>query len=122
VEKLYTECFSRCGSLSTVTFESGSQLLRIDEEAFSYCSSLESISIPSSVKEIGDRCFAFCDSLSKVTFESGSRLSTVDGHIVFMDCWQLQSLVIPPRLRSFNWAGYAWDFRIIEEETAEGSE
>jgi hypothetical protein len=45
-------CFSGCESLSTVTFESGSQLSSIAEDAFCCCSSLSSIYCPSSLQTI----------------------------------------------------------------------
>jgi hypothetical protein len=53
VEMLGKSCFSGCESLSTVTFESGSQLSSIAQSAFSFCSSLSSIFVPSSVEMLG---------------------------------------------------------------------
>jgi hypothetical protein len=49
VEILAERCFSGCKSLSAVTIESESQLVPIDGQAFSACSSLKSISNPASV-------------------------------------------------------------------------
>jgi hypothetical protein len=48
VEILGSKCFSWCESLSSITFESNSHLIRIESEAF-YQSSLRSISIPSTI-------------------------------------------------------------------------
>jgi hypothetical protein len=52
VEMLGQECFNGCESLSTVTFESGSQLSSIAESAFRYCFSLSSICCPSYLQTI----------------------------------------------------------------------
>jgi hypothetical protein len=45
-------CFYGCNSLSTITFESDSKLSWICLTAFSGCSSLSSIYIPSSLQQI----------------------------------------------------------------------
>jgi hypothetical protein len=49
-------------SLTAATFESGSRLCRIDQHAFSCCSSLSSICIPASVDE-ESRNFGVCGNL-----------------------------------------------------------
>jgi hypothetical protein len=98
VEKLGRECFIRCESLSTVTFESGSLLSNILDRAFCGCRSLLSICIPSSVTHLGGECFSRCESLSTVTIESRSKLSTVGTRQLFEGCRSLQSLFIPSRL------------------------
>jgi hypothetical protein len=60
-----------------MTFESGSRLERIEEQAF--CESgLKSIWIPSSVVVLGKSSFRDCKSLESVTFESGSRLERIE--------------------------------------------
>jgi hypothetical protein len=65
--------FFECRSLSSVTFESGSKLSRIEKEAFSGTSLVEII-FPGSVEVLCERCFDECKSLSSVKFESGSKL------------------------------------------------
>jgi hypothetical protein len=57
-----------------VAFDPGSVRLRIERCAFSPCSSLSSICIPSSVEVLCDGCLS---GLSSVTFEPGSRLSAL---------------------------------------------
>jgi hypothetical protein len=69
--------FAYCWLLESVTFESGSQLERIDEKAF-FKSGLKSIEIPSSVVALGKRSFYGCQRLESVRFESGSRLERID--------------------------------------------
>jgi hypothetical protein len=81
IEVICEGCFSGCSSISSFTFESDSKLIRIEAEAFSWCSSLRSICIPSSVEILGWKCFGYCGSLLSVTFESGSRLTHIHSNI-----------------------------------------
>jgi hypothetical protein len=92
VEIVGSECFSRCVSLSSITFEFNSLLTRIESEAFS-SSSLQSILIPSSVEILGSKCFSKCKSLSSITFESNSRLTRIESK-AFSES-SLQFIVIP---------------------------
>ena len=93
IETIEATAFYNCSSLTTVTFENGSQLRTIgggyyynDYEksyyshgAFSNCTALTSIEIPASVETIEAAAFAFCSSLKTVTFEKGSKLTTIGG-------------------------------------------
>jgi hypothetical protein len=65
VEILGSSCFSQCRSLSSITFESNSRLIRIESEAFSY-SSLQSIVIPSTILFIGSDAVSTCQNISLV--------------------------------------------------------
>ena len=49
-------CFKKCTNLESVTFENGSELKKIGEEAF-YETNINKITIPKSVKLIGKNCF-----------------------------------------------------------------
>jgi hypothetical protein len=64
-------------SLESVTFDGGSRLEQIAEEAFEG-SGLKSIQIPSSVIVLGPSCFSGCPSLGSVTFEIETRLERID--------------------------------------------
>jgi hypothetical protein len=76
VEILGPKCFSRCVSLSSVTFESNSHLTRIESTAFAY-SSLQSILIPRNVQFIDGS--AFLDvTLSSISIESGNKIFVVE--------------------------------------------
>lgn len=55
--------FYDCSNLTTVTFEPGSQLTSIGDNAFANCSNLTSIAIPNSVTTIGFGAFTECDGL-----------------------------------------------------------
>jgi hypothetical protein len=97
VEKICESCFNGCKSLSTITFESGSKLSCIENDAFCNCSSLSSIGIPSSVEQICRECFNGCYSLSTITFESDSKLSCIE-RSAFCNCLSLSSICIPSSL------------------------
>ena len=82
VTTIEASAFYDCSSLTTVTFEKGSQLKTISYDAFSDCP-ITSIEIPASVTTIGTSAFANCSSLATVTFEKGSQLKTIAGGYYF---------------------------------------
>ena len=59
----FSFCF--CSELKTVEFQANSQLKIIDDYAF-FVSSLESISIPPHVTEIGEMAFGYCEEIKKI--------------------------------------------------------
>ena len=89
VRELCDGCFRGCSSLRHVTFGSSPSLERIGIEAFGVleegrgkstpCGIVE-ISIPNSVRELGDGCFKGCKSLRRVTFGSSSSLERIGFH------------------------------------------
>jgi hypothetical protein len=81
VELLGEHCFEGCGSLSTVTFESGSKLTRIEQYAFSGCSSLRSISLPASLEMI-DGSALLLTGISRITIEDGNRHLRISGNLL----------------------------------------
>jgi uncharacterized protein YuzB (UPF0349 family) len=92
LEILGLSCFSYCTSLSSISFESNSGLIRIESFAFSG-SSLESIVIPSTVQIFGSSCFYSCESLSSITFESNSHLTWIESEVFSYSSFQ--SIMIP---------------------------
>jgi hypothetical protein len=58
-----------------LTFETGSKLAIVRDFAFSECSALQSICIPSSIEIMAKSCFNGCTSLAHLTFEPGSEIS-----------------------------------------------
>ena len=65
---------------------------RIDDEAFSGCDSLTSITLPESVTEIGYRAFSDCSSLKSIMIPEGV---TEIGFKAFCGCSRLSSITIP---------------------------
>ena len=85
--------FKNCSSLISVSLPS--TLKSIGTFAFDGCSSLTSVEIPSSVTSIGWYAFHDCSSLATVTFETGSQLTSI-GNSAFDGCTGLTGgLVIP---------------------------
>ena len=70
----------------------------IEEKAFYYCSSLESVTMPESVTTIGDFAFSSCDSLASVKIPEGV---TTLGECAFA-CTSLASLTIPASVRTIG--------------------
>ena len=102
-----------------VAFEEGSSLRRIEEYAFSYCSSLKSICLPEGLETLGVRCCYMsaleeislpssvtgledetcfrCEGLKKIIFQEGSRLQKI-GDSCFSST-SLEEFVAPPELK-----------------------
>lgn len=60
-------------NLKVLTFANNSQCATIGANAFSSCSSLDSISIPANVTSIGVNAFVECNSLTKLILEDGEK-------------------------------------------------
>ena len=82
--------FSDCYSLQSVTIPNS--VKSIGDKAFSGCYSLQSVTIPNSVKSIGDEAFRLCESLQSVTIPNSV---TSIGDEAFSGCESLQSITIP---------------------------
>ena len=105
VETIGNTAFSDCSSLATVTFEKGSRLKTIGNNAYYRCTSLTSIEIPASVETIEKKAFMHCSSLATVTFEKGSQLKTIAGDYydgAFSDCTALTSIEIPASVETIE--------------------
>ena len=71
----------------------------IGASAFSYCSRLTSITIPSSVRSIGAEAFYECNSLTSITIPAGVKAIEVR---TFFGCYGLTSVTIPSSLKSIG--------------------
>ncbi|MCR5131140.1 MAG: leucine-rich repeat protein [Prevotella sp.] len=67
----------------------------IGESAFSGCSNLTSVSLPSTITTIGGNAFAYCTSLTDITIPEG--VTTV-GEFAFWNCTALTSVSLPSTL------------------------
>ena len=89
--------FSGCSSLVSVNIPSS--VTSIGKYAFSVCSSLASVVIPSSVTYIGDQAFCNCSSLASVDIPNSV---TYIGDQAFYNCSSLASVVIPSSVTSIG--------------------
>lgn len=77
---------------SSISYKGASyKITGIDDQAFAYCSGLTSISIPNSIKHIGNRAFNKCTSIKSVTIPDG--VITI-GEQAFAYCVGLTSVTI----------------------------
>ena len=89
--------FWRCSSLRSLTLPSSLQ--SIGDGAYWCCSSLRSLTLPSSLQSIGDSAFCDCTSLTSLTLPSS--LQSI-GDSAFCDCSSLTSLTLPSSLQSIG--------------------
>ncbi len=85
-------CFSNCSSLSTLHLDS-SKPLCIEEDAFSFCTSLGEV--PSSCRSIASFAFKGCSALKLASLEKIEEL----GAFAFEDCTKLKKVTLGAGLR-----------------------
>ncbi|MBQ8381904.1 MAG: leucine-rich repeat domain-containing protein [Clostridia bacterium] len=79
----------------------GIPVTSIAELAFSSCSGLTSVTIPSSVTTIGNFAFAFCDNITSVTIPSSV---TSIGYCVFAYCDNLTAVYCKASAKPSGWS------------------
>jgi hypothetical protein len=92
VERIGDNCFSKCKSLTEITFEFDSRLRVIGKFTF-YKTAVRSVRIPSTVEYIAEKCFSKCKSLIFLKFESDDVLKSI-GKNAF-SCTALKTVQIP---------------------------
>ena len=102
-DKLSDHVFYDCSGLTSLTLPSS--LTEIGVGAFIYCRGLTSITLPSGVTKIGNDAFEACSGLTSLTLPSGL---TEIGHGAFQYCSGLTSLTLPSGVTSIgDYAFYA---------------
>ena len=89
--------FSGCSGVTSITIPSS--VASIGGSAFSGCSSLTSITIPNGVTSIGYGAFSGCSSLTGITIPSSV---TSIGEQAFRECSSLTSITIPSSVTSIG--------------------
>ena len=89
--------FSYCSSITAVTIPSG--ITSIGNDAFQNCYSITAVTIPSGVTSIGSYVFSNCASITAVTIPSGV---TSLGIYVFQSCSSLTAVTIPSGVTSLG--------------------
>ena len=97
ITKIGNGAFRDCSSLASVSIPSS--VTSIGGSAFRDCSSLASASIPESVTSIGNSAFYGCSSLSSISIPDGV---TSIGNSAFRDCSSLSSISIPDGVTSIG--------------------
>ena len=95
--------FSGCSSLTSLTLPSS--VTSIGGHAFELCSGLTSLTLPSSVTSIGEFAFRYCRGLTSLTIPSG--VTTID-YYAFADCSGLTSLTLPSGVTWIGGYAFAW--------------
>ncbi len=113
VTSIDESAFEHCPSLTSVDL-SDTQITYLCQYAFSSCEALESVTLPTSLTEIGSGAFAYCTGLESITipenvveiwdyvFEECTSLTSIDlGNVeiideyAFINCTALESITIP---------------------------
>lgn len=97
VTSLGDYCFSDCSSLTSITIPSS--VTSLGDACFHLCSGLTSITIPSTVTSLGDKCFSGCSGLTSVTIPSS--VTSLDDEC-FSGCNSLTSITIPSSVTSLG--------------------
>ena len=87
--------FRDCKSLATLNLESGSNITTISEGAFYGCTSISEISLPASVKSIGNDAFRGCTGLKTLAFSDNDKATLTFGEGAFAGCTGLSRIELP---------------------------
>ena len=93
--------FSYCTSLTSITIPNS--VTSIGGWAFQGCSSLTSVIIPNSITSIGEYAFDGCSSLTSVIIPNSI---TSIGEYAFSYCTSLTSVIIPNSVTSIGWGAF----------------
>ena len=94
--------FSGCSKLTSITLPTG--ITKLDIYAFNGCTGLTEITIPSGVTEIGDSAFRGCTGLTEITIPT--RVTKI-GQYAFQGCTGLTEITIPSGVTAIG--NYAFD-------------
>ena len=94
-KRIADSMFAECKSLQSISLPAG--LTQIGKAAFSKCTGLKEIALPDSLAKLGENAFAFCESLQTVTLPD--KLTEVGEH-AFAECRALESIVLPDSVKT----------------------
>ena len=90
----------------------------IDNEAFSSCRYITSVTIPNSVTSIGNYAFEYCTGLTSVTIPNSV---TSIGYRAFSGCSSLTSVTIPNSVTSIGGDAFSMVLNVVYSGSATGS-
>ena len=97
VESIGESAFSNCSSLASISLPSG--VTSLETDVFLKCSSLASISLPNGITSIGFRTFCECSNLTSISLPSG--LKSI-GQYAFSNCSSLTDIYLPSGVTSIG--------------------
>lgn len=135
-----TSCVSSATNVSIMPEIDGYNIVSIGEDAFSNCTSLQSVTIPYTVTSIGEAAFYGCTALKAITIpdavtkiENGTffdceALTTVDlgsgvteiGDMAFGYCTALEELTIPEQVTTIGDEPFYYDYNLSTIHLPEG--
>jgi len=80
-------------------------VIKVGDEAFSFCESLQQINIPGSVIQIGNDAFSFCESLQQITIPDSVKQI---GTRAFYGCGCLDEIVISQSVKQIRNNTFSW--------------
>ena len=95
VKRIKSYAFENCCQLNKVEFNENSELIIIEEFAFTK-STIVQIKIPKSVTEIGNSAFFKCEELQSFELLEGSKLQGISKNL-FRECFNLKTVKIPEK-------------------------
>lgn len=98
---LYSSTFNGCTSLATVTLPSS--LIEIGGSAFKGCTNLASLALPETLETIGSSAFESCTSLETITLSSALKKI---GSSAFKNCQAITSLTLPESLETIDTSAF----------------
>ena len=104
--------FMGMSNITSITFETGSQLETIEKEAF-YSTKITEIIIPSSVKTIGEKAFGV--ELTSVEFKGYSQLETIGKEAFYST--KITEIIIPSNVKTIGEHAFGVELTSVEFES-----
>lgn len=93
-----SNAFYFCKNMKSFSYNS-CKITAVEYEMFAFCSALEAVEIPNTVKNIKDRSFFNCNNLSSITF---STLIESIGKQAFYCCYNISNVILGDNLKHIN--------------------
>lgn len=91
VTSINENAFSYCTGMETITFPDDAKISNLGQYVFNHCNNLKDVKIPNSVTKIGNLAFSHCTYLNKIIIPAGT---TSIGTQAFEYCESLDSIIV----------------------------